>query len=167
MINFRRILSFWLLMAVLSVACSDEIIYKESTEPENAVWTADFVPTFQIPVSEPDRQYDMYLQIEAANDFRTQNLWMFYQIEAPDGSTQNDTVEYNLFDEKGRPYGKTSGDEIIFELLYKAMVSFPEKGTYTLRAEQGMRLGQEPLVSEISLLLKPTRFSPEKPSKKE
>lgn len=165
MMKYRLIVTFGLFVAVLSSACNEELVYEETIQVENAEWKADFVPSFEIPISEPGRQYDIYLQLKADNDFRTQNLWMFYQIEAPGGNIQNDTIEYNLFDEKGRPYGKASGDEITYELLYKAMVSFPQKGTYTLRAEQGMRPGQEPLVSEISLIVKPTRFSAKDNSK--
>jgi gliding motility-associated lipoprotein GldH len=167
MMKYKLILAYGFFAAVLFTACNEGPIYQKSVNVENAEWKADFVPAFEIPISKPDRQYDIYLQLKATNDFRTQNLWMFYQIESPEGHIQNDTIEYNLFNEKGRPYGKTSGDEIIYELLYKGMVSFPQKGTYTLCAEQGMRPGQEPLVSEISLIVKPTRFSPEKQLKKE
>ena len=58
---------------------------------------------------------------------------------SPDGRSLTDTLEYDLADEKGRWYGKGSGDVHELRLPWRSNVYFPLKGEYVFRIQHGMR----------------------------
>lgn len=147
-------IAFFFLSGIFLFACNDALVHKESQHPKTGIWQPNDTLKFSFPINQPSEFYDLYFEAVISKDFNTQNLWLFIQAEAPDGSLQNDTIEYLLFDNKGRPFGKSSGDDIKFDLFYKAVVSFPLKGNYRLRVEQGMRSGQEPLLDKLTLIVR-------------
>lgn len=139
-------------------SCSNKAVYEKSINIRNGIWAIENVPQFVVPIDDTARFYDLFVRADISPEFKTQNLWLYYHIEAPDGTTQNDTIEYYLFDHKGVPSGEKHGDNIRYNLLYKAYVRFPSKGDYTIRVKHGMRPKQEPMITEISLYMRNSRI---------
>lgn len=129
-------------------------MYEKKIEIKNGIWTQDFKPNFEIEIADTSKFYDVFLETENSYKFKTQNLWLFYQIKSPTNKIQYDTIEYMLFDEKGVPLGKDFLDEISYKLVYKSKIKFPEQGKYTLEITEGMRQTQAPLISELNLVVK-------------
>ncbi len=143
-----------LLMTTLIFACEENQIYKETKKIENGIWQIDFKPEYSFEIKDTTKFYDIFLQAQSTENFKTQNLWIFYQIDAPNNKSQNDTIEYMLFDDKGKPIGKQNSKTPVFNLVYKSKIKFPAKGLYKLSVTQGMRKQQEPGISELTLLVK-------------
>ena len=142
------------LLLIYTVSCQEGAVFNKSHEFETGEWDAAVIPEFKVNITEIDRKFDLYTKLNISKQFLTQNLWLFYQVQAPNGNIQYDTTEYILFDHIGKWYGDASGDNILYDLIYKANVNFPEKGEYTFRITQGMRDNQTPLIDEISFIVR-------------
>ena len=83
--------------------------------------------------------YDLFINLRNENSYRYSNLYLFVEINFPNGKTSRDTVECPLADPTGRWYGSGLGDLYDNRILYKRQRQFPLAGEYSIMIEQAMR----------------------------
>ncbi|MEA2042822.1 MAG: gliding motility lipoprotein GldH [Bacteroidota bacterium] len=157
MISYRQFLIIFILLFVFS-ACDDTYVYKQEYSIENEVWNKENAAEFAVDIKDVNEAYDLYFDIKISDRFKTQNIWMFFEVEAPDGTIQRDTTEYMLFDSGGKTLGENHRNTYEYSLLYKPAVSFPEPGIYRVRVKQGMRKNQTPLAQSVTFIVRKSEF---------
>jgi gliding motility-associated lipoprotein GldH len=103
-------------------------------------WKLADISTFKVPITDTINSNNVIFTIRSGSSFPFRNIYLFVTTTSPDGRNVNDTLQYNLADEKGNWYGKGFGDIHELNLPYKSNVYFPLKGIYEFKIQHGMRI---------------------------
>lgn len=148
----KTFLTIGSLFAVLFLySCKDNTVFKKSIAiPEN-LWQINDTLNFQTEITDNEDFFNIFLTLNAKDNYLTDNIWLIISSESPSGNALNDTVMFYIFNQTGKPYGKKHGDIIKNKFLYKTHIRFPEKGTYKFTLRHGMREHDLPRVSSSGL----------------
>ena len=147
-----------LLLLILLLSCNSDVIFTDNVTMQDNVWELSNVPDFSFLIDDTARLTDVYLTLRSGSDYPYRNLFLFVTISSPDGNIMTDTLEYYLADEKGNWYGKGFGDIHEYSLPYRTNVYFPEKGTYLIKIQHGMRIGDLPGIYDIGLRIEKSKL---------
>lgn len=106
-------------------------------DPEG--WHQDSIAVFRVEPFDTINGHNVFINIRNQGDYAFSNLWLFIDIESPDGTLLTDTVEFTLADHAGKWMGSGFGNLFDNQFLYKQNVFFPKSGLYQFRVKQGMR----------------------------
>lgn len=135
----NKYLIFGALILFALSACHSTSEYESYHTLESKGWHNDSVLVFPVALNDNQAAHNLYLNIRNQGDYEFSNIWLFINIESPDGSVLKDTVEFKLADETGRWTGTGIGDLFDNQFLYKENIHFPVAGEYKFSIEQGMR----------------------------
>jgi len=138
------------LMPVL-YSCNSNLLYTDSMEFDNSSWSLSNIPDFSINISDTITSTDINFTIRTGSGYPFRNIYLFVTVISPDKKIVNDTLEYNLADERGNWYGKGVGDIHELDLPYKKNIFFPAKGVYHFKMQHGMRVGDLKGVYDIGV----------------
>ena len=124
----------------LLTSCHSNVVYTDSFVMPEKKWDLHDIPSFNIPVTDTVNSNNVLFTIRTGSSYPFRNIYLFVSASSPDGKTINDTLQYNLADEKGKWFGKGFGDIRELTLPYKSNVYFPVKGTYQFKVRHGMRI---------------------------
>ena len=94
---------------------------------------------------------NFYINIRHTTEYKFRNIFLFVDTFFPDGSQSRDTVEIMLADPKGKWFGKGIGSIRSNQVLLKRGFSFPLKGHYKFRIEQGMRVPELMGIKDVGI----------------
>ncbi len=120
-------------------ACQDAIIFEDQKAIPGLSWHYEDELVFMATIDDTLSLHKMYLNIRNSTDYKYSNLFLFLDIEFPDGRVLRDTLECMLADRRGQWTGSGFGQLRFNRFLFRDDVWFPLKGTYTFRLYQGMR----------------------------
>lgn len=150
--NLKTISSIFAIVVVLALSsCSDKIVFEKEISMNNALWNMNNKATFSVPLQDTLNAYNIFLSFENNDDYKYSNIYLFCNIEFPNGQIITDTVEYYIADY----HGKWTGEGVsTYKNIapYKANVRFPFAGTYTFSFEQAMRCGDDGNLEGISAI---------------
>lgn len=129
---------FFLLIPIILCNCTDKDSYSNYHSFKKSEWNKSDVGHFEVPVSDTINPYDIYLELRNNREYEYRNLWMFVSIETPSGNIRQDTVNCLLADNIGNWYGKGFSLYHV-EIPYEKSITFPRKGNYIFKIQQGMR----------------------------
>lgn len=137
----RKVYKWWWVgvLIVAIMACDRNRIFEEYQAINQDGWHKDSLLVFDFPISDTLKSNNLYLNIRNDVDYGFSNLWLFVQIEQPDGLAVRDTFEMVLAEPSGRWLGQGMGGLKIRQAMYRNNVFFPRSGTYKVTVQQGMR----------------------------
>ena len=136
---------------LILLSCNSNVIFTDSATMNNNKWSLFDNPDFSFPVTDIINSTNIYFTIRTGSKYPFRNIYLFVTTSSPDGKSITDTLQYDLADEKGNWYGKGTGDIHELDLPYKTNVFFPLKGTYHVKIQHGMRIGDLQGVYDIGL----------------
>lgn len=122
----------------LLVACDTNRVYEEYKTIDSSGWHKDSVLSFDFTLEQAEN-YNLYINIRNKGNYPNSNIWLFLEIQEPDGRLQTDTVEYILAEKSGKWKGSGIGDLFDNQFIYRKNVNFDEPGEYQFNITQGMR----------------------------
>ncbi|QKG78869.1 gliding motility lipoprotein GldH [Tenuifilum thalassicum] len=140
---------FVTIFSVSLLSCSDNYVYNGYITLPNESWHVDSIAQFNVPVSDTLTYYNLFINIRNTTDYPYQNLYLFIDVKAPNGSAIRDTFECFLSDEHGNWYGKGSGSLRDNRFLYRKNVRFGTSGEYKVYLQQAMRVDELKGISEV------------------
>lgn len=144
---------FWVLIfqVLLFSGCDKAGISEAYSKIDSNGWPAEVIQTFTFEITEPAMLHNVWLAIRNDNSYSYSNLWLFVKLVPPSGAVVTDTVQILLADNRGRWLGK--GFAGVFESRYalRQQFIFPEKGTYSLEIQQGMRAASLKGITHVGL----------------
>ncbi|MBC2838284.1 gliding motility lipoprotein GldH [Robiginitalea sp. SC105] len=134
-----RRLPIALLIILTGISCTDQLAYSEFRSTENGEWDRDRPMEFTVTDPDTTRAHNLYLFVRNDNTFPYSNLFLIAEMTFPDGSTQRDTLEYEMANAAGQWLGEGLGSVRENKLGYKRDVVFPSSGVYTFTVSHAMR----------------------------
>jgi gliding motility-associated lipoprotein GldH len=138
MMKINKIL-LGLLISVLFASCSGNSVFLRYAHISNSGWHKDSTAVFTVPINDTESLFNVIIDIRSRNEYPYQNLYLFAQLTAPDGTTTGDTLNCILTDNLGRWLGKGIGSTSTLPIMYMPAVKFKKAGDYTFSIQQGMR----------------------------
>jgi gliding motility-associated lipoprotein GldH len=130
-------------------------IWQQNTVIANCLWNKDTLLKFSIPVEDTVSWYSLSFDLRNRTDYSFQNLYLFFNIEAPNGNTTADTLNFILAHDDGSWTGSggvfSKYRENVFQ--YREYIRFPEKGDYSITIRHGMRKDILEGISSVGLAL--------------
>ncbi len=120
-------------------ACQDAVVFQDQKAIDGLSWHYENKLVFEVPIRDTLSLHKMYLDIRNSTDYKYSNLFLFLDIEFPDGQVLRDTLECVLADRRGQWTGRGFGQFRFNRFLFRDDVWFPSEGLYTFRLYQGMR----------------------------
>jgi gliding motility-associated lipoprotein GldH len=136
---------------LLLVACDTNRVYEDYKTIDPSGWNKDSVAQFDVHVPEIDQPYNIYINVRNKGNYPNSNLWLFMEIQEPEGKLLTDTVEYILAEKSGKWRGSGIGDLFDNQFVYRKNVVFEKEGTYQFRIQQGMRTEMLTGIHDIGL----------------
>ncbi|MCF0189795.1 MAG: gliding motility lipoprotein GldH [Marinilabiliaceae bacterium] len=128
------------LLMLVSTGCVDRnCVYNEYIALPNVGWNSDSLAVFYPDQIDKGQRYDVLLQLRTQNSYPYSNLWLFVDIEAPDGHVVRDTIECMLAEPNGKWLGDGWGSLYSIQIPLMRDVAFKEPGRYGYRFSQAMR----------------------------
>ncbi|WP_418264522.1 gliding motility lipoprotein GldH [Flavobacterium faecale] len=138
---------FILLMAILFCSCDEKRVFDEY-QTVGSAWHKDSVVSFDLPVLDSTKRYDLFLNLRANNNYPYNNIFLIVTLEKPNGYTKVDTLEYEMASPDGSLLGEGFTDIKESKLFYKEGVRF--RGKYKVNIKQAVReSGKVPGVKEL------------------
>jgi len=155
----KKSISFSLLLflTLFVASCNSKTVFTDSATMPGKKWMLTDIPSFSIPVNDTINSNNIFFTIRTGSSYPFRNIFLFVTTTSPDNKSITDTLQYNLADEKGNWYGKGFGDIHELNLPYKSNVYFPLKGTYGIKIQHGMRIGDLKGVYDLSLTVEKTK----------
>ncbi|TDO83972.1 protein involved in gliding motility GldH [Flavobacterium chryseum] len=125
-----------LLAAILLFSCDKKRVFDQYKSVGSA-WHKDSVVTFDLPVLDSTKKYNLFLNLRDNNNYPFNNLFLIVAIEMPNGFTKVDTLEYEMAAKDGTLLGNGFTDIKESKLFYKADVRF--RGNYKVHIKQAVR----------------------------
>ncbi|MFN4762104.1 gliding motility lipoprotein GldH [Gillisia sp. Q332] len=133
-------LFLWMLVIAATgfVSCDSKRVYDEYHSISTA-WNKDSIVTFKLQNIDPDKKYDLFINVRNNNEFNFSNLFLIAEIQFPQGKVITDTLEYEMAAPSGEWLGTGFGNVKENKLWYKEQVSFEEPGQYVVFLKHAMR----------------------------
>ena len=136
-----------LLAAILLFSCDKKRVFDEYKSVGSA-WHKDSIVTFDLPVLDSTKRYDLFVNLRDNNNYPFNNLFLIVAIEMPNGFTKVDTLEYQMANPDGTLLGNGFSDIKESKLYLKENVKF--RGKYKVHIKQAVRQsGKIPGVQEL------------------
>jgi gliding motility-associated lipoprotein GldH len=139
-------------LSALFAACGPDFITEQRHEIGNSGrWmyadTCDF--TFQI--NDTASLYNFYLDIEAADTFSTQNIYLQLSTTFPDKKRIHLERSFDIYDLQGNALGKCSGGTCTQRVMLQERAFFNLPGQYVVTVGQWMRADALPGIRAVGL----------------
>jgi len=142
-----KISGILILVAVLLFSCDKKRVFDEYKSVGSA-WHKDSIVTFDLPVLDSTKRYDLFVNLRDNNNYPFNNLFLIVAIEMPNGFTKVDTLEYQMANPDGTLLGNGFTDIKESKLYLKEGVKF--RGKYKVHIKQAVReSGKIPGVQEL------------------
>lgn len=120
-------------------ACNSDFFYQKKIKIADGAWAYSDTLDFNFSIKDTLEIYNLYLDIEYADTFPTQNIYMRLYTQFPDGKRLNKIKSFDLFDMQGRPLGQVSGRKCHLHALLQENAFFNSPGEYKITLEQNTR----------------------------
>lgn len=120
-------------------ACDDTMVFEENKAIPSGHWPSTDAVIFDVVINDTIQRHDMFVNVRNGDAYAYSNLYLFVEINFPNGKRSVDTLECFLADPSGRWYGSGLGDMYDNRFLFKQNKSFPLPGQYRVSIQQAMR----------------------------
>lgn len=133
-------ISLILTIGLLSLqSCDNAVVYEETRSVESGIWNVKDFKTFEFDIEDTLKLYNFYVDVRNGEEYPFSNLYVFVEMEFPNGKKSIDTLECPLADPMGNWYGKGLGKIYDNRILFRERKKFPLSGKYKLEIHQAMR----------------------------
>ena len=151
----KLIIGFFVVFTFLS-SCNEGEVYYRFQPVKNNNW--DKQTTFDFLLDslsvDPNKQYDIMLEIVNSNQYPYQNIWLFVQQNMTDTAFVTDTIEIKLADSHGKWLGKGSAGLYQLSVPYKTSVALDSTRAYLIRIRHGMKDNSLKGIEKVGVLVK-------------
>lgn len=120
-------------------SCDHNVVFDQYVTIPDGGWNMDSMAVFKLDIENPDKAYNVIINIRNRSNYPNSNLWLFVDVTSPSGQNVQDKIDCILADDTGRWLGSGWGNLYHVKIPYQQNVKFAETGEYTFRIVQGMR----------------------------
>ncbi|BBD45175.1 Hypothetical protein PEIBARAKI_5168 [Petrimonas sp. IBARAKI] len=151
----KLFVGFLVVFACLS-SCDEGEVYYRFHPIKNSSWSKQATANFLIDSLsvDPDKRYDIVLEIVNNNRYPYQNIWLLVQQNITDTTFVGDTVEITLADPQGKWLGKGTAGLYQLSVPYKTSVALDSARAYLIRIRQVMKDNPIKGIEKVGVLVK-------------
>jgi gliding motility-associated lipoprotein GldH len=127
------------ILAIALVGCDTNVVFEQNNAIPSASWKAKDGVNFEFDVTDTVRLHNFYINLRNGEEYAYSNLYLFVEMEFPNGKKSIDTLNCPLADATGHWYGSGLGDIYDNRILYRERKQFPLAGRYKVSVFQAMR----------------------------
>ena len=132
------------------IGCNPDVIVDQyHSLPESGWHYKNSVTDTFLPKT--NYHHQLYANVRINGDYGYSNLFARLTIIAPDSSITKEILNLKLAENSGKWLGSGIGDVITFQLPILGKKKFKQKGIYTVKIEQYMRLENLPNVVSVGI----------------
>ena len=136
----KMIRCLYMLGVIFFISCSEENkIADQMTEIPDSKWNYFQIPGYPFQIEDAGYTYDFYLKLRMQKSYPYSNLYLLSHLKGPDGKINTQRINFRLMDETGKPFGRSGGNAVDYELIMFKDKKMPGIGQYTIAIEQNMR----------------------------
>ena len=137
------------------VSCVNKTIVEEKKDFTNVLWNEKDAQVFVVTITDTISTYNILYKLSNNNDYPYSNLFLFTEVNFPNGKKIVDTTEVMLATNDGRWLGKGWFGSHTTVFPFRMNIRFPGIGKYTFKIAQAMRCPNEELegIESISLIV--------------
>ncbi len=132
-------------------SCDNNKVFENYVEIENNIWSNKNIINFEFEINDTNSLHNVFINIRHASLYQYNNLWIFIESSAPNGTKETDTVECVLVDKNNKWIGDGLGDIWDVQIPWKTNVRFSHQGLYRVKFEQAMRVELLPGIMDMGL----------------
>jgi gliding motility-associated lipoprotein GldH len=154
-----RIAGFLVLVSailLIQTACSSDYFFQKKIDFPDRNWTYSDTINFKFSITDTLEIYNLYLDIEHADTFSTQNIYIKLYTRFPDGKRLSKVKSFDLYDLQGKPNGQCSGRQCLMHTILQEKAFFNSPGEYEITLEQFTREPALPGIFSIGLAIEAT-----------
>lgn len=138
-------------------SCSDNAVFDGTTEIEGGSWAASDPVVYDFETQDTVRLYDFFITLRNGEEYPYSNIYLFVDLEFPNGKHSLDTVECMLADPQGNWYGSGAGSRFYNRIRWgsKSKKAFPLAGDYSISISQAMRTEELDGIYDVGFRLVP------------
>ncbi len=140
-------------------ACTNRIIFEERVQMQEEKWDKDEPAVFAVLHQDTSQVVDVGMTFKHTDEYAFSNLWVFLEVNGPEGLVQRDTLEMFLAHVDGRWLGEKKSKSYEISALYQHGVKLSKPGNYSFSVIQGMRRNQLEGIQEISFWIQKSKPS--------
>lgn len=137
-----RIGAFFLLIAIVFMACDETRVYDKNHDFDERFWLINDTTVFEFDIADTAQRYNLYCNVRNSVAYPYSRLFLNYYLGDSTGKVlRKNLVQTYLFDQKtGKPMGKSGlGDIYDQRVSVLNNYNFPYQGKYKMWFEQYMR----------------------------
>lgn len=136
---------YWVLIIgmIVLASCNENLVHSEYTALNNGIWKKEDTVKFQLKDLDTLGRHNVFLNVRNDERYQFSNLFLILELEAPDGNTKVDTLEYEMALPSGEWLGTGMGSVKENKLWYKENIAFEESGVYKVNVLHAMRKNGE------------------------
>ncbi len=139
--------------SIVLVSCDDKVVFEENTSIENGVWSYKDGKSFEFDIQDTNSLFNFYVNVRNGEEYAYSNLFVFVEMEFPNGKKSIDTLECPLADAYGNWYGRGLGKIFDNRILFRERKRFPLSGHYKVGIYQAMRTDDLPGIHDVGFRL--------------
>ncbi len=151
-----RYIALFAILGALLFSCDSNGVFEDYKTIGETGWNKDSLVVFPVMLDSTSEDFNLYINIRNNGNYPNSNIWLFVEIQSPDGEILSDTIEYTLADNRGRWLGSGIGDLFDNQFLYKRNVYFPLEGEYKFVIQHGMRTSNLRGIQDIGFRIEKT-----------
>ncbi|MEJ2584564.1 MAG: gliding motility lipoprotein GldH [Robiginitalea sp.] len=124
---------------LVGMSCTDQLAYFKYQSTDNGKWGKDQLMEFSFSDLDSTRAYNMYITLRNDEQYPYSNLFLIAEMTGPDGTSERDTLEYEMTDASGKWMGTGYGSVKENKLWYRENIVFPDSGVYNVTVSHAMR----------------------------
>lgn len=128
-----------ILPALVVLACSSDLYYKEKITIGNELWLYDEPIEFSVEISDTMMHYDIVLDVEHSPKYHAQNLYVNIKTEYPDKTSREQVLSMEMADKSGKWFGDCNSKKCLLSLMLQNKARFNQIGTHHISISQHSR----------------------------
>jgi gliding motility-associated lipoprotein GldH len=125
--------------ALALTSCDEGVVFESNQSIEGGVWKNNTPVSFEFDIKDTVALNNFYINLRNGEEYPFSNLFLFVEMEFPNGKKSVDTLECPLAAPNGEWYGSGLGDIFDNRIIFKERKQFPLEGHYKVNIQQAMR----------------------------
>ena len=149
----KRLITILFAALVLS-SCDRSFIYEQNREMNSGAWHKDSIQVFttdSLTALELGKAIKIGFNVRNTVDYNFRNLWLFVELELPNGQSIKDTLDHVMMDAQGYWMDGVKGGSSVKEsrIYYPYGITNPPAGVYRIKIQHGMRMEALPEILSV------------------
>jgi gliding motility-associated lipoprotein GldH len=128
-----------LLLALFFTACDEAVVFEANMPIERGKWESAKGALYEFDIKDTVALHNFYINLRNGEEYPYSNIFLFIEMEFPNGKKSVDTLECTLAAPDGKWYGSGLGDIYDNRIIYKERKQFPLEGHYKVNIQHAMR----------------------------